>query len=82
MPSYEQVTYNSPDGAQVGKSTSEKLAFFGATPVTKPANALTTASLGALTTSTVCAMTTTQLATLQTTVNNLVLTVQTLGLNT
>jgi hypothetical protein len=34
--SYEQVTYNSPDGAQVGKSSTEKVGFFGATPVVRP----------------------------------------------
>ena len=31
--SYEQVTYNSPDGAQIGQSSTEKIAFYGATPV-------------------------------------------------
>lgn len=31
--SYEQVTYNSPDGAQVGQSATEKIGFWGATPV-------------------------------------------------
>jgi len=30
---YEQVTYNGPSGAQVGKSATEKVAFFGAVPV-------------------------------------------------
>lgn len=78
---YEQVTYNSPTGAQVGQSSTEKIGFFGATPVTKPANTLTTAAISALTTSAVCAMSTTQLQTLQTTVNGLVLSVQALGLN-
>jgi hypothetical protein len=34
--SYEQVTYNSPDGAQVGKSATEKVGFFGATPIARP----------------------------------------------
>jgi|GEM_PF-6299565 len=33
MASYEQVTYNSPDGAQIGQSASEKVAFYGAVPV-------------------------------------------------
>lgn len=33
---YEQVTYNSPAGAQVGASATEKVGFFGATPVAKP----------------------------------------------
>ncbi len=33
MASYESVTYNSPDGAQIGKSATEKIAFYGAVPV-------------------------------------------------
>ena len=32
---YEQVTYNAPDGAQFGKSATEKAAFYGATPVVR-----------------------------------------------
>jgi hypothetical protein len=34
--SYEQVTYNSPDGAQVGSASTEKVGFFGATPIARP----------------------------------------------
>ena len=34
--SFEQVTFNSPDGAQVGKGTAEKIAFYGSTPVIQP----------------------------------------------
>jgi hypothetical protein len=33
---YEQVTYNAPDGAQVGKSATEKLGFYGKTPIVQP----------------------------------------------
>lgn len=33
MASYEQVTYNGPDGAQIGKSATEKIGFYGAVPV-------------------------------------------------
>lgn len=33
MATYESVTYNSPDGAQIGKSATEKIAFFGSVPV-------------------------------------------------
>lgn len=33
MPTYEQLTYNSDDGAQIGASASEKVAFYGAVPV-------------------------------------------------
>ena len=34
---YEQVTYNAPDGAQIGKSASEKIGFYGTTPVIRRA---------------------------------------------
>ena len=34
---YEQVTYNSPAGAQIGQSATEKIGFFGATPVVQAA---------------------------------------------
>jgi hypothetical protein len=33
MADYEQVTYNSPDGAIIGKSASEKIGFYGKVPV-------------------------------------------------
>lgn len=33
---YEQVTYNSDDGAQVGNASTTKLAFYGSAPMTKP----------------------------------------------
>ncbi len=36
MPTYEQIGYGSDDGAQIGSSTSDKLGFFGATPVSRP----------------------------------------------
>lgn len=36
MATYEQITYNSDDGAQIGKSATEKVGFFGATPVVRP----------------------------------------------
>jgi hypothetical protein len=34
---YEQVTYNAPDGAQIGKSASEKIGFYGKAPVAQRA---------------------------------------------
>jgi len=34
---YEQAGYNSPDGIQVGKASTEKVGFFGATPVVQVA---------------------------------------------
>jgi hypothetical protein len=43
--SYEQVTYNSPDGAQIGKAATEKVAFYGAAPVVQRANAFQAGSV-------------------------------------
>ncbi|MEY4760397.1 MAG: hypothetical protein RLZZ200_253 [Pseudomonadota bacterium] len=40
MATYEQVTYNSDDGAQIGKSATEKVGFYGATPVAQRAAAI------------------------------------------
>lgn len=42
---YEQVTYNSPDGAQMGQSATEKIAFYGSTPIVQRSGS----SQGALT---------------------------------
>ena len=65
--SFEQVTANSSDGAQMGKSSSEKNAFYGATPVVQPsgssqaavvASLLTTVAATALSTVAVTAATT------------------------
>lgn len=33
----EQLSYNAPDGCQMGKSATEKAGFYGATPVVQPA---------------------------------------------
>ena len=38
---YQQLTYNSPDGAQAGNSSTVKLAFYGATPIARPVTAST-----------------------------------------
>lgn len=35
---YEQVTYNSPAGAQIGSSATEKVGMYGATPVVQGAS--------------------------------------------
>lgn len=34
---YQSVTYNSPDGAQIGKDATELVAFYGAVPVAQRA---------------------------------------------
>lgn len=52
MATLEQVTYNSPDGATIGKSTTEKVSFYGVTPIVQRSGSaqaaltLTTMSLG------------------------------------
>jgi hypothetical protein len=53
---YEQLSTNSPDGAQIGRAASEKVGFYGATPVVQRAtgtthtttNVVTSASYGTL----------------------------------
>lgn len=42
---YEQVTYNSPAGAMIGQSATEKIAFYGYTPVVQRAAANQAASV-------------------------------------
>lgn len=37
---YEQVTYNSPDGAQICLTSTDRMAFYGTTPVTKLSTAV------------------------------------------
>ena len=82
--SYEQVTANSPDGAQMGKGTSEKNAFYGNTPVVQPSSAsqaavavtavsaLVTTGYTAVTTTAIGFTTTTQADAITTRVNQLV----------
>lgn len=78
---YERLDYGSADGCQIGGAATDAVGFYGAVPVVQPSLALTTTSISALSTSSVCAMSTTQLQTLQTTVNNLVINFQALGLS-
>lgn len=52
---YEQVTYNGPAGAQIGSSASEKVGFFGATPVVQQATvAAATDATTVITTANAC----------------------------
>jgi hypothetical protein len=43
---YEQCTYNSPSGAQIGSSATEKVGFFGAVPVVQVANVVDATDAG------------------------------------
>ncbi len=36
MPTYERLDYGSDDGAQLGGAATDKIGFFGATPVARP----------------------------------------------
>ena len=40
MPSYERLDYGSDDGCQVGGAATDKVAFYGSTPVTQRAAAI------------------------------------------
>jgi len=47
MPSFvEQITYNSPDGATMGKSATEKISFYGTTPIVQRTAAVATSAVG------------------------------------
>jgi hypothetical protein len=58
----EQVTYNGPDGATMGKSATEKISFYGVTPIVQRSGAaqnttaLSTASSTAIDTATKAAI--------------------------
>ena len=41
MPSYERLDYGSDDGCQVGGAATDKVGFYGATPVVQRATATT-----------------------------------------
>lgn len=43
---YEQVTYNGASGAQIGSSATEKIAFYGATPIVQRTAAIATSAVG------------------------------------
>ena len=36
MATYERIGYGSPDGCQLGGAATDKIGFFGATPIVKP----------------------------------------------
>lgn len=36
MATYERIDYGSPDGCQLGGASTDKIGFYGATPVVKP----------------------------------------------
>lgn len=40
MPSYERLDYGSPDGSQWGTTATDKLGFYGATPIAQRAAAI------------------------------------------
>lgn len=80
--SYEQVTYNGPDGAQMGKGATEKIAFYGATPVVQPTKATAAATTLSVSTSPFGFTTSTQANAVVTAVNTIITILTTLGLTT
>ena len=50
MATYEQVTYNSPDGALIGNSATEKIGFYGTPPVVQAAAVTAVTTTGATST--------------------------------
>jgi hypothetical protein len=52
---YEQLSYGAPDGCMIGKSATEKVGFFGATPVVQQATvAAATDATTVITTANAC----------------------------
>lgn len=45
MPTYERVDYGSPDGSQWGGSSTDKIAFYGTTPIVQRSGAAQATSL-------------------------------------
>jgi len=66
---YEQVTYGSADGAQMGAAASDKIGFYGATPVVQRATATTHSSTNVVTSASYGTL---QVAQMQEVVNTLV----------
>jgi hypothetical protein len=52
MSDYQIVTDGRPDGALIGLTSSEKLAFFGGTPTTRPSGATAVETTAAISTTT------------------------------
>jgi hypothetical protein len=49
MADIEQVTYNGPDGATMGKDANEKISFYGVTPIVQRTAAVATSDVGTAT---------------------------------
>jgi hypothetical protein len=75
----EQVTYNCPDGATMGKSTTEKISFYGVTPVVQ-ASAVTAVTTTASTTTTPYGYTSTQADAIVTAVNAIITALKNVGI--
>lgn len=78
---YEQVTYNSPDGAQMGRVSTEPISFYGQTPIARSDTTypqLATASTYATTTNTTAVFGFDSLAAVTSVIHNLSTVVQAL----
>jgi hypothetical protein len=79
MATVEQVTYNSPDGATMGKAATEKISFYGVTPVIQ-ASAITAPVTTASTTTTPYGYTSTQADAIVTSVRAIIVALQNVGI--
>ena len=83
MADYQIVTDNRPDGALIGLTSSEKLAFYGGTPTARPSAptaVATTVAVSSVSTSTWAYSTSTQANAIVTAVNTRIGIVTSLGL--
>jgi hypothetical protein len=77
---YENISYNAPDGATFGKSASEKISFYGVTPITQYVG-VSTASTYIVSTSVISGFNTADAVTsLVSQVSNMVTALRNLGL--
>lgn len=78
---YEQLTAGRDDGAQIGSSATEKIGFYGATPVVQGAAVTTVTTTAATSTTNAFGYTTsTQADAIVTAVNALISRLQTIGI--
>jgi UDP-N-acetyl-D-mannosaminuronic acid transferase (WecB/TagA/CpsF family) len=83
MATYERIDYGSDDGAQLGGAATDKIGFYGATPVVRPTKATAVTTTGASSTTNAYGYTTAaQADAIVTAVNAIIVNLTTLGLTT
>lgn len=80
MATYNQVSDGRPDGAMVGQNSSDKVGFYGTTPVVQPSSASQAAVTATITTTAVLTQVATQASANTTLLNQIRSELVTLGL--